>query len=118
MTIEQLKDIVLRVNYPDHRWLIGDDGSSLFIQIAYDEVDVDEPERGLREQRGRKWKISRWMIEDEVFRTMLAASLASAEHRVREHFLVDGVRVFGPHLDINQLIEFVKQSEEKRRPKP
>jgi hypothetical protein len=31
--------------------------------------------------------------------------MTSAEHRVREHFSYKGKRIFGPHIDVEKLLE-------------
>ncbi len=48
------------------------------------------------------------MVPSEVVQTALLCALTSAEHRVREHFLYKGERVFGPHFDIEGLYELAK----------
>lgn len=89
------------VEYRDHRWRVGRMGNGSFIQIAYDEVDVDTGM--LREQRGRKWYVSTHATKSEVVQTMLLAALTSAEHRVREHFMYMDARVFMPHHNVDEL---------------
>lgn len=116
MTYNELVALTTRVTYPDHGWIVGTNGTNgFFIQIAYLEVDVDKPGSPPEEQKGRKWLVSEHAVAGEVFQTMLKAALTSAEHRIREHMLVDGVRVFGPHMPIEKLIEFVKANEEEHR---
>lgn len=47
--------------------------------------------------RGRKWYISMFMTEDEIFRTCLLAVRIFEEHEVYERFRVDGRRFLDPH---------------------
>lgn len=106
--VERLRKLLARVTYPDNSWRVGVSGDSAFLQITYMEADVDaggEPQ----EQHGRKWTVSQHATDSEIFQTALLAARTSAEHRVREHFLVDGLRVFGPHLDIEAMLMFVRQ---------
>lgn len=79
-----------------------------FIQIEYDEVDIDDPHGPALVQQGRRWFVGLNVSESEVIQTCLKAALASAEHRTREWFLVDGVRAYGPHMDADKLVEMLK----------
>ena len=56
-------------------------------------------------QKGRKWRISKHMTQSEVVQTCLAAVLAFEEHEARENFTVAGQACYGPHLDVNALID-------------
>jgi hypothetical protein len=89
------------------RWMIDEEDHvvhvGFFIQIEYDEADIDDPGGALEVQQGRKWFVGKHVSESEVIQTMLKAALASAEHRTREWFLVDGRRIYGPHMDANEL---------------
>lgn len=106
-TIETVQAIVDRITYPMRGFLVERNGNGMYVQVAYHERDVTDP-RGdaapLLEQRGRKWIVSPFATDSEIFQTCLAAALASAEHQVREHFLVDGQAVYGPHMDVNALV--------------
>lgn len=116
MFFELLADVdrvIKRISFPWCWFHVGMMGEGFYIQVRYNERDIKTKE--MTEQHGRKWYISPFSTESEVFQTGLKAVLTSAEHRVREHFLVDGVRVFGPHLDVDALIDFVKAVEEDKR---
>lgn len=71
-----------------------------FIEMNYDEADIDTG--AMEVQRTSKWLVSTEASISEVFQRCLKIALASAEHRTREFFLVDGVRVFGPHQSIDE----------------
>lgn len=80
------------------------------IQIEYDEPDVDTGDMAV--QQGRRWFVGCDVSKSEVVQTMLKAALASAEHRTREWFLVDGVRAYGPHQDVDDLVDLLKAHDE------
>lgn len=63
---------------------------------------------------GRKWWLSPHMTASEVVRTAFMACLAYEEHELREFFTWRGARVFGPHLDVEALVE-VADCEDRRR---
>lgn len=79
-----------------------------FIQIEYDEVDIDDPHGPKLVQQGRRWFVGSEVNESEVLQTMLKAALASAEHRTREWFLVDGQRIYGPHMNADRLVNMLE----------
>lgn len=58
----------------------------------------------------RKWYVSGHSTEGEVAQTILKLVLTSREHEVRESFTYCGRACFGPHLDIDQLLD-VESSE-------
>lgn len=68
-----------------------------------------------QQHRGRKWYVSPHATDSEIVQTALMAVIAAEEHEAREHFLVDGQAIFGPHHDVNALID-IKQ--DVRSPPP
>jgi len=102
LTLKSLKAIAELVSYDGHRWRFGTMDKGYFVQIQYDEPDIDTSE--MCEQHGRKWYVSRYATRSEIVQTMLKAALTSAEHRVREHFTYRGARIFGPHFDVEALL--------------
>lgn len=60
-----------------------------------------------KEWGGRKWYLSPYMTVSEVVQTALAAVLAAVEHEAREHFLYQGRAIYGPHLNVTNLLELV-----------
>lgn len=115
MTLEELKKICDRVRYPDHTVVVMERPDGFYVQMHYLEEDIDSSDKEPTVQTTRKWYVSRHATPSEVVQTLLKCALTSAEHRVREHFLVDGVRVFGPHLDIDQLVAFVRDNDPTSR---
>jgi hypothetical protein len=116
MTSPELRSILqdVQCDLPGVRWVIhlSEMGEGFYVQLRYVERDVDTGE--LEEQHGRKWYVSTHATRSEVVQTVLKACLTSAEHMVREHFTYRGVRVFGPHLDIDQLAELVSHNALQR----
>ena len=60
-------------------------------------------------QTGRKWYISPHMTKSEVVQTALKAVLAAEEHEAREAFRYKGSKIFGPHFDVDVLVELAKK---------
>ena len=72
------------------------------IRLHYMEMDVFSAK--LEQQNTRRWVVSKHSTPSEIAQTVLKAALTSSEHMVREHFTYRGVRVFNPHIDIEQLV--------------
>jgi hypothetical protein len=66
-----------------------------------------------QEWTGRKWYLSDHMTEDEVVKTAYAACKAAIEHEVMEGFKVDGIILFNPHVDFEELLK-ISHHEIKR----
>lgn len=117
MSRAELDALVLRVSYFGHLVVVGEHPDGFWVQMKYLEPDVESRDDNPKAewQSTRKWLVSRWSTPGEVFQTLLKCALTSAEHRVREHFLVDGVRVYGPHMDVEKLIAFVRDNDESHR---
>lgn len=88
------------------------------IQIQYEDKDVDTGKVEL--QKGRKWYISAHAVDSEIVRTAFLACLQSMEHIARENFEFDGVRIFGPHFDVDALVKIAQRDDvyERREPPP
>jgi hypothetical protein len=54
---------------------------------------------------GRKWRLSPHMTKSEVVQTAFKAILTAVEHETREKFLYRGQSIFGPHFNVDKLVE-------------
>jgi len=103
MTLAEMRTILFDVNYLDYEFVVREGHGGIFLQAVYTEPDVVT---GLPEpQYTRKWLLSPYMVKSELVQTALKCVLTSAEHRVREHFLYRGRRIFGPHFDVDALVQ-------------
>jgi len=66
-----------------------------------------------QEWSGRKWYLSEHMTDDEVVKTAYSAFRAAVEHEVMEGFKVDGIILFNPHVNFEELLK-VSHNEVKR----
>lgn len=106
MTREEMLLILADVTFPGYTFTIGDKSGSLFLQGHYREADITTG--AVEEQTTRKWYLSPHMTRSELVQTALKLALTSAEHRVREHFLYRGERIYGPHFDCEALWELAR----------
>lgn len=56
-------------------------------------------------QSGRRWVLAPSMTKSEIVQTAFKAVLTFAEHEIREQFTYKGQAIFGPHFDVDQLVE-------------
>jgi hypothetical protein len=78
-----------------------------FIQLQHYRRDAITGEWGWG--AGGKAYITQHATDSEIFQTMIGLAKSYEEHEVREHFLVDGARVFGPHIDTMALKEIAER---------
>ncbi len=105
-----LKDVRFQ-DRPDNAFIVGDMGNGYFIQHSYKGIDSISGRD--RVCKGRKWYISPHCCKSEVVLTALKAAITNAEHEVRESFEYKGKSIFGPHLDVDKLLEFCNMPEHK-----
>lgn len=114
MNSGELSDILtdIRCEVGSTEWMVygGIMGDGFYVQLRYVELDIVTGDPA--DQHGRKWYVSSHSTKSEVVQTVLKACLTSAEHMVREHFTYRGVRVFGPHFDVDRLVELAANESE------
>jgi hypothetical protein len=76
------------------------------IRLHYMETDIFNGK--LEQQNTRRWVVSKHSTPSEIAQTVLKAALTSSEHMVREHFTYKGVRIFNPHIDIEELVKLLR----------
>jgi len=97
VSLDEIEKLLTEVDYPGMVFLVGGTLGNEYLQVIF-------PADGAT-QHGRKWRLSRAMVKSEIVQTALMAVLAANEHEVREHFLYRGVPIFGPHYDVDALLE-------------
>lgn len=113
MTLDDIAAILFTVHYPAYTFNVKVDGrGAWYLQAVYLEADIHTGK--LEPQYTRRWFLSPAMSKAEVVQTALKCVLTSAEHRVREHFLYRGRRVFGPHFDIDELWRIAEMARQER----
>jgi hypothetical protein len=113
VTLEELQVIASEISCEIGQvaWRVhcGRLGTGFFLQLRYSDRDVVT--RAIEEQHARKWYLSSHAVKSEVVQTVLKACLTSAEHMVREHFTYRGVPIFGPHFDVDRLVDLVGKGQ-------
>lgn len=85
------------IKYRDWRYIIFDNANDPYLQIQFEENGET--------QYCRRWFLSEKMSVSDVVRTAFMATLAAEEHEARERFTYRGKRIFGPHYDVDRLVE-------------
>lgn len=83
----------------------------VYIQILYSAPCTKTKE--IEEWRGRKWYLSKHMIDDEIVKTVYAAFEACVKHEVMEGFKIDNITLFNPHTSFEELLK-ISHKETKR----
>lgn len=100
--IERIEEIIAQVSYKDWEFKIGPMGNSCYLQATF--MADGAP------QFGRKWYVSSHACRSEIVQTLLMAVLAAEEHEAREQFTYRGVALFGPHKDVESLLNVRHES--------
>lgn len=62
-------------------------------------------------QSCRKWWLSEFMTDGELVQTAFEAAKVAEEHECREFFLYKGIRIFGPHIRLDALMQAAEHTE-------
>src|SRR5687768_12140871 len=117
MTVPKLVEILANIEFQGGYFSGGfkDDGYIIqFCMMLPDNGNL--PYSGattLSEQKGRKWYVSPYATESEVVQTALKAVLTFLEHEAREQFHYKGKAIFGPHLDVEALLQLADQTSHR-----
>lgn len=107
--LAQVESIVSLIEYRPETYTFlvavdkADPEGRVYVQLEHERPDAFTGKIGVG--RGGKSYLSRWMTPSEVVRRCLGLALAYEEHEVREFFQYRGKRVFGPHIDVEALVE-------------
>ncbi|NOS72036.1 MAG: hypothetical protein HOP33_19175 [Verrucomicrobia bacterium] len=108
MRLQEMRAIVCAIEFRNYHFdvieIVCGGPRILRARFMAKDIVTGEPE----EQFTRKWLLSEHMTRSEIVATALKCVLTSEEHEAREDFLYRGQRIFGPHLDVEELVEFTK----------
>ena len=77
------------------------------LELVHKQVQLGKE---LKEEE-RKAYINPAQTDSSIVRTVLARFMAYFEHEVREAFLYKGKRIYGPHIDVEALLEIADRLE-------
>lgn len=98
-------DILKDVKFNDYSFIVNKEGENYYMQALF---PAQCNKTGNWEtQSTRKWRLSVHMTKSEVVQTALKLVLTSIEHEAREQFKYRDQPIFGPHYDVDQLVDIV-----------
>jgi hypothetical protein len=106
---DRVLDLVELITYkPNFEILVRRD-ERVYVQVQCWRPDAFTGEMAYG--RGGKIYLSPYMVDGEIVRKVFQAILSYEEHEVREFFEYKQVKVFGPHIAIEALVEAGKHLE-------
>jgi hypothetical protein len=115
LTLASVRAVLADVSFRDRAFAVEEHPGGFHLRIERAEPDVDTGAPS--HQHGRRWLLERDATPSEIVQTALKAVLAWEEHSAREHFRYRGEPVFGPHHDVDRLVDLC-QSTRGPAPKP
>lgn len=101
MTYDDASLICSCIEYKN--WTLRLNREPFFLQWVFAETE------GI--QRSRKWLLSEYMTRSEIVGTALKAALTAEEHEGRESFRYKGKKIFGPHFDVDRLVDLARYKD-------
>lgn len=109
--IERARALLRMVEFEDYRFIVHLHSSeTVQLYAEYDEADVYTRQGEI--QRTRKWNLTPQMSDSEIVQTAFKLCLTSMEHRTREAFVYKGARIFGPHFNVDDLVQLCRDGRE------
>jgi hypothetical protein len=109
---ERFSLVLGRCSFQDWLLLVSGDPERPYLQAVFHGPCADSNE--VTQQRGRKWLLSQHMTTSEIVQTAFKAVLTAMEHEVRENFRYRGCPIFGPHFDVERLVEICGERKDVR----
>ena len=98
MNLETINRVMRDIEFGDWRFFVRTLPEGWLFYLRFVAAD-------LTRQSTRKWYISPYATESELVQTVFKAVLTACEHEVRESFFYRGKAIFGPHFDVNALVD-------------
>lgn len=109
---KRIKALVKRVKYrDDYTFIVGLTEGMKYPYVQISHMRPDSVTGKMGNGKGGKAYISQYATDSEIFQTLFGLAKAYEEHEVREFFLVDGARVFGPHIRTEALATVAEDTD-------
>jgi hypothetical protein len=108
--IKRAERVLSRVSFPMFAIEVREGHGGVYLVGSFYAPDnTAKPAGGaMFKQTTRKWLLSPFMTDSEIVQTAFKMILTAQEHETREKFLYEGVPVYGPHFDVNDLVGLAK----------
>ncbi len=110
LTLADVQAVLADVQFEAHDFLVepAEDGFQVRLRC-----EVEDVRTGLRRaQEGRRWYIGARASTSEIVQTAFKAVITWQEHETREHFRYRGAQVFGPHHDVDRLVDLWRSRDD------
>ncbi len=107
LNLNEIVEIVSQITYKDWIFYVNEKNGVPYLQIQF--YDICSISKKKEIQKCRKWQLSYHMVRSEVVRTAYKALLAAVEHEAAENFKYKGARIFNPHFDLDNMVDFCKK---------
>lgn len=87
-------------------------GDRIYVQVTYVAPCTNTGEE--QEWKGRKYYLSEFMTDDEIVKTCYVAFEQAVKHEVMEGFKVNGIILFNPHINYEELLK-ISHKEVRRQ---
>jgi hypothetical protein len=94
--------VMAQVSFPGYTFIV-ERSTRVYLQATFMAPCADTG--ALELQHTRKWYLSQEATVSEIVQTALKLVLTAMEHEARERFMYKGFPVFGPHLNVEQLLQ-------------
>lgn len=108
--IERVETLLKSVSFGEYTFYVREGHGGVFVQASYPEADTYSGAPGT--QYTRKWLLSPEMTNSEILTTVFKLCATSFEHRCRESFKYKERRIFGPHFDVEDLVQICDAGRE------
>jgi hypothetical protein len=105
MDVNGALEILKECQFRDWDIIVQKRDSMMYLQVMF---LADRGDGIIENQTGRKWFLSEHMTRSEVVQTAFKAVMTALEHEAREHFKYRGSAIFGPHFDVDVLVDVVE----------
>lgn len=102
LTSADIRELLSKVTYLDWKCVLrfrGDGETNPYLQWQFYADDTDNPTDEKTLQKGRKWYLSYYMIEQEVERTAFLALQQAVIHEMCENYKFSGYAIRHPHIN-------------------
>lgn len=113
-TPDSVKEILSCISYPGYQFNLNITAGRMYLQLSFLAKCAVSGHEEI--QKSRKWYISPHKTKSEICQTAFKAVITAVEHEIRENFHYQGVPVYGPHFNVDDLLELA-QREKDVRPK-
>lgn len=113
MEVGAMREVIEAVKFGEYIFRVRTSHGATHLQATY--LDADIRTGKLDQQWTRKWLLTPGMTKSEIVQTAFKCCITSMEHRTREGFTYKGRRIFGPHFDVDALVEICEQGRHDYR---